>query len=216
MTNINLVHAMGKIDPKLIADAAPDMLQNKSAKNTWIKWFSLAACLCLVIVCTFRISFRFGATDVYRHGIQYEIDNVFDLPAQYNGKILVQNLNLSKAATFEFFYNENGAVTNPDDWYSLIISDHQNDKQLLIHCMFGNTTVEDWKVDMVFTNEATKIININGIEIQIAQFKKSIDYNYWYYAIFEYDNIVYDVRVKSNNEDCIYDVLNEIIISSNN
>ena len=54
MTNTNLLQAMGRIDPKLIADAAPDVAQKKSVNKTWVKWASaVAACLVLVISATF-------------------------------------------------------------------------------------------------------------------------------------------------------------------
>lgn len=49
MTNTDLLHAMGRIDPGLIAAAAPDAAQKKPQHKTWVKWASLAACLCLVI-----------------------------------------------------------------------------------------------------------------------------------------------------------------------
>ena len=49
MTNMNLLQAMGHIDPGLIAEAAPDTARRKHATKPWIKWASLAACLCLII-----------------------------------------------------------------------------------------------------------------------------------------------------------------------
>lgn len=49
MTNENLLQAMGRIDPKLIADAAPDAEQKKSANKTWTKWASIAACFVLIL-----------------------------------------------------------------------------------------------------------------------------------------------------------------------
>ena len=49
MTNTDLLHAMGRIDPRLIADAAPDAVQKKPASKAWVKWASLAACFALVI-----------------------------------------------------------------------------------------------------------------------------------------------------------------------
>lgn len=49
MTNTNLLQAMGRIDPKLIADAAPDVPQKKEKKPGWIKWGAMAACLCLIL-----------------------------------------------------------------------------------------------------------------------------------------------------------------------
>jgi hypothetical protein len=50
MTNTDLLQAMGRIDPKLIADAAPDVAQKKTVNKTWVKWASLAACFAFVIV----------------------------------------------------------------------------------------------------------------------------------------------------------------------
>lgn len=50
MTNTNLLQAMGHIDPKLIADAAPNAEQKKSVNKMWVKWASLAACLCIVVL----------------------------------------------------------------------------------------------------------------------------------------------------------------------
>ena len=50
MTNTNLLHAMGHIDPQLIADAAPDVTQKDYTKRTWIKWTSLAAGLALALI----------------------------------------------------------------------------------------------------------------------------------------------------------------------
>lgn len=56
MTNTDLLQAMGRIDPKLIADAAPDVPQRKRANNTWLKWGAIAACLCLIAAGAYRIT----------------------------------------------------------------------------------------------------------------------------------------------------------------
>ncbi len=55
MTNTNLLQAMGRIDPKLIADAAPDAVQKKPTNKTWVKWTSLAACLVLAFTFIFPL-----------------------------------------------------------------------------------------------------------------------------------------------------------------
>ncbi len=50
MTNKNIYRSLGGLDPELIAKAAPaEKVQNKK-RNGWVKWASLAACLCLVVV----------------------------------------------------------------------------------------------------------------------------------------------------------------------
>lgn len=49
MTHIELLQAIGHIDPALIDEAAPGRRIVKYAKNSWIKWISVAACVCLVV-----------------------------------------------------------------------------------------------------------------------------------------------------------------------
>lgn len=46
MKNVNLLNVIGKIDDELIAAAFNDAKTKK--KNAWIKWGSIAACLCVV------------------------------------------------------------------------------------------------------------------------------------------------------------------------
>lgn len=59
MTNTNLLQAMGRIDPKLIADAALDVSQKKAINRVWPKWGVIAACLYLVIAGIFATLNRF-------------------------------------------------------------------------------------------------------------------------------------------------------------
>ena len=49
MTNKNIYMNLGGLDPELIRKAAPAEKVQKKEKNTWVKWASLAACLCLII-----------------------------------------------------------------------------------------------------------------------------------------------------------------------
>ena len=49
MTDKNLLLAMGHIDPKLIAEASPDVPYKKKARNKWVKWGAMAACLIFLL-----------------------------------------------------------------------------------------------------------------------------------------------------------------------
>ena len=60
MKNTDLLQAMGNIDPQLITDAAPDAPQKKIASKTWVKWASLAACICLLVCNAFWIGRYFS------------------------------------------------------------------------------------------------------------------------------------------------------------
>ena len=57
MTNTNLLQAMGRIDPKLIADAAPDVSQKKNVKNMMLKYGALAACILLIASLSLNIMY---------------------------------------------------------------------------------------------------------------------------------------------------------------
>lgn len=48
MTKTNLVYALGRIDPRLIEEAAPDTSTRKSAKKVWMRVVSVAACFVLI------------------------------------------------------------------------------------------------------------------------------------------------------------------------
>ena len=62
MTNRNLLQAMGRIDPKLIAEAAPDVPQKKSTNKMWVRWGAWVACICLMIAGAFT-AFQLGLFD---------------------------------------------------------------------------------------------------------------------------------------------------------
>ncbi len=49
MTSKDIYRELGGLDLDLIAKAAPDVVQKKPANKTWVKWASLAACLCVII-----------------------------------------------------------------------------------------------------------------------------------------------------------------------
>ena len=223
MTSKNIYMSFGGLDPELIAKAAPAEKVEKKKKNTWVKWGALAACLCLVIGIAFRVAIGFipnQATDIFREGTLIEITSESDLPAQYDGKLLAFNLEFPQ---YEFYYRQDcsddssgsvgniGSAENTENWYSLLASKHDSKGKILLHCMFGDSTVDDWKVSTVFTKNVTETITVSGIEVQIARLDLSLQYEYWYYAIFEYDDVVYDIRVQSNNAEYVYDVLETLI-----
>ena len=209
MTTQKFSNALGNIGESYVDEAVNYTAKKKS--NAWLKWGAIAACFCLVVGVAFRIAIGFfpsQMTDTYREGTLIEITNESELPAQYEGKLLAFNLGFEQ---YEFYYKTDGKAENTDDWYSLLASKYDTNGDIILHCMFGETTVDDWKVSKVFTKEATQTKTINGVEVQIAQNGNSLKYEYWYYAIFEYDDVVYDIRVQSDNADYVYEVLNELI-----
>ena len=209
MTTKKFSNALGNIGESYVDEAVNYTAKKKS--NAWLKWGAIAACFCLVVGAVFQIAIGFfpsQMTDIYREGTLIEITNESELPAQYEGKILAFNLGFEQ---YELYYKTDGKAENTDDWYSLLASKYDTNGDIILHCMFGETTVDDWKVSKVFTKAATQTKTINGVEVQIAQNENSLKYEYWHYAIFEYDDVVYDIRVQSDNADYVYEVLNKLI-----
>ena len=103
MTQEKLIDAITDLDSDILNryfDMKADLAaKKKPKKRTWVKWASLAACLCLVVGVAFRITIGFvpnQATDVFREGTLIEITSESDLPAQYDGKLLAFNLECSQ------------------------------------------------------------------------------------------------------------------------
>jgi hypothetical protein len=52
---------------------------------------------------------------------------------------------------------------------------------------------------------------IHGVEVQIARQQPSLRAEYWYYAIFKYDGVVYDLRTLSNDAGYVDEVLERML-----
>ena len=152
MTNRDIFRELTYIDPALVADASPKEGTGKPKHSRrWLKWGGLAACICLVAVLAIQIKTALTPAqmiDVFREGVCLELTDLDQLPAEYDGRLLAEGLG---ASSYEFYYKEGGDPTNPADWYSLLVSEGMGNGQVVLHCMFGDADVEDWKVDMVFT-----------------------------------------------------------------
>lgn len=211
MTANDVSKALGSMDERYVAEAIT-YAAGRRAKR-YLKWGAIAACFCLVVGIAFRAAVGFfpsQMTDVYREGTLMEITDESELPAQYEGTILAFRLDCEK---YELYYKYGGAAENTKDWYTLLSLKYSEEGRIVLHCMFGDTTVEDWKVDSVFTHQTTQTVCVNGVEVQIARNEPSLQYAYWHYAIFEYDGVVYDVRVQSDDAAYVYAVLNALLMA---
>lgn len=211
MTNQDIFRELTNINPAYILAAAPRAESAPRRRGRLLRWGSLAACICLAAVLAIHIKVAFTParmTDVFREGTCMELTDLAQLPAEYGGALLVEGLG---ATSYEFYYKEGGDPADPADWYSLLVSEGIGNGQVMLHCMFGDPDIEDWKVDMVFTKQATETRIIHGVEVQIARQQPSLRAEYWYYAIFKYDGVVYDLRTLSNDAGYVDEVLERML-----
>ena len=211
MTNQDIFRELTNITPAYVLDAAPRAESAPRRGGRLLRWGSLSACICLVAVLAIHIKVAFTPaqmTDVFREGTCMELTDLAQLPAEYGGAALVEGLG---AKSYEFYYKEGGDPADPADWYSLLVSEGIGNGQVMLHCMFGDPNIEDWKVDMVFTKKATETRVIHGVEVQIARQQPSLRAEYWYYAIFKYDGVVYDLRTLSDDAGYVDEVLERML-----
>lgn len=212
MTGMDIFRELGGLDAQLVMEAAPTERPPRRAHKI-TRWAAIAACACLLVAGGIRLAIAFIPSrmeDSYREGETVELEDPSLLPAAFPGKLLAYNMQFDRG---ELYYKSGGADDMPETWYSLLLSKQEEDRYITLYCMFNETDVERWKVSMVFTEEATQVIDINGVSVQLAEHPMAgtLDDKYWYYAIFEYDSVVYDLRIKSDRPDAIYEVLHELI-----
>ena len=109
MTNKDIFRELTNINPAYILAAAPGAgsvtrlkgrLNGRQKGRRLLKWSGLVACICLVAVLAIQIKTALTPaqmTDVFREGVGTEITDLEQLPAEYDGALLVKNLELEDA-----------------------------------------------------------------------------------------------------------------------
>lgn len=215
---VKLYNSITNIQDEIIEEA--QMPKRKEKNAAWVKWGTLAACLCIVMIGVVRIFIDFignQAIDRYRIGILEEDPDLADISHTFGGNLLTQGIDLETATslTTEFYYDESGNRNNIADWYSLLIFAEYPDYKMSMYCLFNENNVNAWKANSVFTKDNTVEKTMDSISVLQARADDSLlqntsGYQYVDYVIFEYDNVVYDIRTYSNKESTMDDVLSDI------
>lgn len=203
-----LFEAIGEVDDKFIKEAKEN---NKGIKKI-IKIISLSAA-CFLVFCIIAnipnfIGYNSEGGDIYRNGYLIKDITLSAIEENFEGKLIAKNL--IGQNDFEFYCKTKEFSEDENTWYSLLYSQYNKDHNVIMHCMFGEE-IEEWKVDSVFTKKATQTVSIKGTEVDIAKFEPSLNFPYTNYAVFQYDGAIYDLRVYSEDEDKIYEILETLI-----
>lgn len=217
MNHSRIAFALGSINDRFFKEAIAYVSRKKFAR---LKYAGIAVCAIIVFSATIITCFSlFGshATDMYRQGVCFKVNDMRVISEISEKPILAERLILDGAnySQIELWYNENGSTNAANTWYSLITSGKFNDYEFVMYSLFEGD-IDDWKVKTIFTNKSTRTVNINGVTVLTAPHTVSLDYSFYDYAIFEYDDVIYDLRVQSNSESTLCDLLNEIIPNLDN
>lgn len=215
MMKPKLVIAMGYIDEDLISRA----IEYKPRMNNQKKMYLAKIAACVTVVCMAFLPVVFGfvggnATDIYRRGEKIIISDIKSWFIEYENVVLVENLDFEifDEEKIELFYDKNGMAENVNDWYSILIRGKYLEKDITIYCLYDETkNVEDWKVSMVFQTGVTEMIEVNGTTVEVSGRDVPLEGQKQYYAIFEYQDVVYDIRIVSDTIDDMYAVLTDML-----
>ena len=67
--------------------------------------------------------------------------------------------------------------------------------------------MEDRKIDRGFTKKAAKTEIIKGVTVYYAEADLSLRFEHNIYVIFEYEDVIYDIRVNSDDPQIIWQVV---------
>ncbi|MBQ7337739.1 MAG: hypothetical protein IJW40_04700 [Clostridia bacterium] len=212
MTNKNIYMSLSGLDPELIMKAAPAEKVQKKKKNAWIKWASIAACLCLVVmVGVFAIPNLIGyhsclsEDEIFERSNTY-FDNYEELAAVVGNDTLLENIDFATLNDYELRLVHELDNVNNYHAVSFVNIMPEDEFGFGIHFSPYNNKIAN------LVDEGETVI-INGVTVQYE--KRGTDgstYKYNFAAEFEYNDCYYQILSMGNSDESVFwDNLNALL-----
>lgn len=200
MSEKRILELFNNVDEKYIDEAAPKNVQKHKFK---ISPVIVVACLCLLVIAGFGVS-RFIQPSVEE---KYYTTNMDEVLAVYEGELLAEKISYEGASDTKILlcYTGDDLPLSSDGWKTLSVSASYEDYDMTLNCAFNGET---------FTANGEKAIDTiqyGDTVIQIYQGETTPEFELTYYAVFEYQNVCYELKTYSNDKDCIYDILKAVL-----
>ena len=139
MTNKEFYREFGNIDPKMIEAAAPAEKVQKKKKNTWIKWASLAACFCIMLV-SIVLAVRYFDNQSFSIAQTVEFNNAEYFICSSKGEAaILEEANLPTVLTKELAGKQLAYLKVNDNFFS--VTETVTDYVLYEYAPFPNSNV---------------------------------------------------------------------------
>jgi len=200
MRENRVLELFNNVDEKYIDEASPRNGKNQKFKLSPI---IVAACLCFLLISGWGVS-RFIQTPVEE---KYYTTNIEEILAVYEGELLVEKISYEGASDTNMLlcYTGNDLPISSDEWKTLSVSASYEDYDITLNCAFNGET---------FTangETAIETIQYGDTTIQIYQGETTPEFELTYYAVFEYQNVCYELKTYSNDKECIYEILQAVL-----
>lgn len=199
MKEKRMLGLFNNVDEKYINEANP---QNSRQKKFSLNRIAVAACLCLIVIggvgaahCMQTASYE-----------KYYAADLEEISSVYDGILLAENISYQDANNTNILlcYNGDGLPLSSGDWQTLSVSASYEDYDMTLNCAFNGEAFSA-------NGEVIDTIQYGDTAVQIYQAETTSDYDLTYYAVFEYQNVYYELRTYSNDEACIYDILKAVL-----
>lgn len=193
MTSMNLLQAIGRIDPKMIDAAAPVENVQKKKRNTLIKWVSIAACFALIVSASLWLFVPFPQTSE-----QVAIYTAIKLEDVYSaGYIQVNDMSNFDKLTLESKIGDLYLETETQKLYK--IKGHADISQLIVVSGDGDTSLFRFSDVNYLEKDAEpfsfgfmleNIFNVkNADDIKSIKFEKAIYSSKDYYKMVKVNTV---------------------------
>lgn len=196
MNEKRILDLFRNVNEKYINEANP---QNRHHYNFRINLVAIAACLCLIAIVGFVAS-HYMPTEVAE---KYYTTSMEEVSSIYEGVLLAEYISYEDAndTTILLCYSGTDLPLRVDDWKTLSVSANYEDYDMTLNCAFNGETFSANK------ENAIDMIQYGDTTIHIYKAETTSEYDLAYYAVFEYQNVCYELRTYSNDKERIYDIL---------
>lgn len=215
MKEKSLTAALGCIDDDLVSDA----IYYEPIRLNWLKYAAVAAGAVLVIFASigFAVS-HIGthAVDPWQIGVCHEISDMDELSALCGEELLVNNLDLSKFDVWENALYCDEETGEPRD--HILYADPKGDPKEtgitdISICTWFIGDLESHRTRAIFTAKKTEVYDISGVKVYVAPhpFEFNLTDHFDRYAVFEYNDKVYYIEVRSYKADKILEIVESML-----
>ena len=200
MSEKRILELFNNVDEKYIDEASP---QNVKIHKFKFSKILAAACLCLLLI----------GGGVMSHFMQMPVEakyyttNMDEVTAVYEGELLVEKLSYEGASDTNILlcYIGKDLPISSDEWKTLSVSASYEDYDMTMNCAFNGETFT------ISGEKAIDTIQYGDTTIQIYQGETTPEFELTYYAVFEYQNVFYELKTYSNDKECIYEILQAVL-----
>ncbi len=138
---------------------------------------------------------------------RYYATSLEEISSVYKGVLLAENISFTDADDTNILlcYTGNDLPLSSDEWKTLSVSASYEDYDMTLNCAFNGET-------FTYNGEnAIDTIQYGDTTIQIYQGETTPEFELTYYAVFEYENVCYELKTYSHDKERIYEILQAVL-----